>query len=114
MSWSRTNSTLYRSSSALSSANSSSLRDTSARLTLRSSAPMWTVSGSASMEVMVVMGFLRLAGSRSCWVTDLLGHGFAGSRSFEAEHGRTDAAARFEVPVRLHRVLQGVPLVDLD
>ena len=50
MSWSRTNSTLYCSSSASISANSCRSREASARLTRRSSAPMVAVSGTTSID----------------------------------------------------------------
>src|SRR4051812_23657933 len=127
MSWSRTNSTLYCSSSALSSANSRSSREASARLTLRSSAPIVAVNGATWMDQAptvndgnrssttalshnVVTGFLLWrSGGLGC--SGGLG---SGAGRLEDEDRGADAAAGLQVAVGLHGVLQRVALIDLD
>src|SRR3954452_1030449 len=117
MSWSRTNSTLYCSSNALSSAKSSSSREASARLMFRSSAPMPAVSGTTSIAAVptrreghpsrsTVWSMTFMVASPGC-------DGGWGS-GLEGEDGGADAAARLEVAVRLDGVVEGVALVDLD
>src|SRR4051794_15759539 len=112
MSWSRKKRTLYCSSRSLISAKTSASRAASARLTLRSSAPMVAVSGRTSTE----RGPTRKDGGccrSSVWCTMLLMYlscfGGWGEDSdaggLEAEHGGADAAAGLEVAVGLHGVV---------
>src|SRR5262245_1679637 len=108
MSWSRKNSTRCLSSSARISATSPASRDATPRLTLESSAPIVHVIGStlieprfettagASRTVAVVMLFP--------WVSVSSNH----------EDRRACRLARFEIAMRLHRILQPVALIDLD
>src|SRR6478672_13346940 len=86
MSWSRRNSTLCSSSRALISANRPGSRAASARLTPSSSAPMFRVRGWTSIGVV----------------------------SSDHEDGRAGGLAGLQVAVRLDRIGQLVPLVDLD
>src|SRR4051794_10625054 len=118
MSWSRTKSTLYCSSSALSSANSRWSREASARLTWRSSAPMVAVSGTTSMlRLPTVKDGKRSSTAVSKTVVtgfSLGGWGRSGSGGLEDEDRGADAAAGLQVAVGLDGVVQGVALVDRD
>src|SRR3954451_24523920 len=119
MSWSRTKSTLYCSSSALSSANSRWSREASARLTWRSSAPMVAVSGATSMlRVPTVKDGKRSSTAVSKTVVTVSPSSRVGWGSerggLEDEDRRADAAAGFQVAVGLDGVVQGVALVDRD
>ena len=73
MSWSRKNSTLCCSSSARISAKRPSSREASARLTLRSSAPMVAVSGSTSIALGADAERRARLGLERCW--SMTGHG---------------------------------------
>src|SRR5690349_9612661 len=116
MSWSRKNRTLYCSSRACSSANSSASRDARARLMLRSSAPMVAVMGTTSIELAPVEKEGQASRSTVWSTTTDTGLSFEGGfcGSAEGEDGGADASAGLQVLVGADGVLQGVALVDRD
>src|SRR3954454_1196064 len=121
MSWSRKKRTLYCISRSLISSKRPASRAASARLTLRSSAPIVAVRGKTSMDPGPTRNDGSPSGSVRSWTVLLMTFSFSaglGGRcsggGFDGEDRGADAAAGLQVAVRGDGVLEGVALVDLD
>src|SRR5688500_13985391 len=123
MSWSRKNRTLYCSSRSRSSAKTSASCAASARLMLRSSAPMVAVRGTTSIARVPVRTDGSCCRPRASLTTVCMVILFSvredrtagsGARRLQAEDGGPDAAAGLEVAVGRDGVVEGVALADVD